>query len=197
MKLLYFFLQPAIQWAIWSNCDLPCLETNVQLYSSQSDSQIHTLAHKHTHTHYLSLSLSLSRTHKYTHLLFLFHALTDTHTHTYTHKTSYIVFWKGVEFCSNASYNRWLRMKFLDMLQLDFLSWVNKMLFHKASLWLRCDERFTHAFTACNCVFKENTLVVSNQGNYFENATACRKRTLKTTVATQLKVAIHIALNFG
>jgi len=114
MKLLYFFLQPAIQWAIWSNCDLPCLETNVQLYSSQSDSQIHTLAHKHTHTHYLSLSLSLSRTHKYTHLLFLFHALTDTHTHTYTHKTSYIVFWKGVEFCSNASYNRWLRMKFLD-----------------------------------------------------------------------------------
>jgi len=29
-------------------------------------------------------------------------------------------------------------------------------------------------------------LVGSNQGNYFENATACSKRTLKTTVATQL-----------
>ncbi len=42
------------------------------------------------------------------------------------------------------------------------------------------------AFTACGCVFKEITLVVSNQGNYFENATACSKRTLKTTVATQL-----------
>jgi hypothetical protein len=55
------------------------------------------------------------------------------------------------------------------------------------NLKLRCDERFTHAFTACNCVFKEITLVGSNQGNYFENATACSKRTLKTTVATQLK----------
>jgi hypothetical protein len=52
---------------------------------------------------------------------------------------------------------------------------------------LRCDERFTHAFTACGCVFKEITLVGSNQGNYFENTTACSKRTLKTTVATQLK----------
>jgi len=55
------------------------------------------------------------------------------------------------------------------------------------TLKLRCDECFTHAFTACGCVFKEITLVGSNQGNYFENATACRKRTLKTTVATQLK----------
>jgi len=43
------------------------------------------------------------------------------------------------------------------------------------------------AFTACSCVFKEITLVWANQGNYFENATACSKRTLKTTVATQLK----------
>jgi len=30
-------------------------------------------------------------------------------------------------------------------------------------------------------------LVDSNQHNYFQNATACNKRTLKTTVATQLK----------
>jgi len=29
-------------------------------------------------------------------------------------------------------------------------------------------------------------LIGSNQGNFFENATACSKRTLKTTVATQL-----------
>jgi hypothetical protein len=56
-----------------------------------------------------------------------------------------------------------------------------------AALKLRCDERFTHAFTACGCVFKEITLVGSNQDIYFENATACCKRTLKTTVATQLK----------
>jgi len=40
------------------------------------------------------------------------------------------------------------------------------------SIKQRCDERFTHAFTACGCVFKEITLVGSNQGNYFENATA-------------------------
>jgi len=53
-------------------------------------------------------------------------------------------------------------------------------------LKLRCDERFTHAFTACGCVFKEITLVGSSQGNYFKNATACSKRTLKTTVTTQL-----------
>jgi len=33
------------------------------------------------------------------------------------------------------------------------------------------------------CVFKEITLIDSNQGNYFENATACSK----TLVATQLK----------
>ncbi len=52
---------------------------------------------------------------------------------------------------------------------------------------LRCDERFTHAFTACSCVFKEIALVGTNQGNYFENENACSKRTLKTTVATQLK----------
>ncbi len=55
-----------------------------------------------------------------------------------------------------------------------------------SSFKLRCDDRFTHAFTACGCVFKEITLVGSNQGNYFENATACSKRKLKTTVATQL-----------
>jgi hypothetical protein len=53
---------------------------------------------------------------------------------------------------------------------------------HKAA----CDERFTHAFTACERVFKEITLVGSHQGNYFEYATACSKRILKTTVATQL-----------
>jgi len=55
-------------------------------------------------------------------------------------------------------------------------------------LKLRCDERFTHAFTACSCVLKAITLFGSNQGNYFENAIACSKRTLKTTVATQLYI---------
>jgi hypothetical protein len=54
-------------------------------------------------------------------------------------------------------------------------------------LKLRCDERFTHAFTACGCVFNEITLVDPNQDNYFENATACSKRMRKTLVASQLK----------
>ncbi len=54
-------------------------------------------------------------------------------------------------------------------------------------LKLSCDSRFQRAFTACVCIFKLFTFVVSKQGKYFENATACSKRTLKTTVATQLK----------
>jgi len=56
----------------------------------------------------------------------------------------------------------------------------------RKSVKLRCDKRFTHMFTACGCVFKEITLAGSNQDNYFENATACSKQLLKTTVATQL-----------
>jgi hypothetical protein len=56
---------------------------------------------------------------------------------------------------------------------------------------LRCDERFTHAFTARGCVFREITLVGSNQGNYFENATACSKRTLKTIVAIIFRKQNH------
>jgi len=57
---------------------------------------------------------------------------------------------------------------------------------------LSCDEHFTHAFTACGCVFKKITLDGSSQGNYFENTTACSKSTLKATAATQLKVCFHI-----
>jgi len=41
---------------------------------------------------------------------------------------------------------------------------------------MRCDERFTHAFTSYGCVFKEITLVGSNQGNYLEND--CRNSAL-------------------
>ena len=46
---------------------------------------------------------------------------------------------------------------------------------------------FQTAFTAYCCVFKEITFVGSNQRNYFENAHACSKRSLKTRVATSLK----------
>jgi len=54
------------------------------------------------------------------------------------------------------------------------------------NLKMRCDSRFQRAFTAYSSVFKVINLIGSNQGNYFENATACSKCTLKTTVATQL-----------
>jgi hypothetical protein len=53
---------------------------------------------------------------------------------------------------------------------------------------VRCDSRFQRAFIACSCVFEIITLIGSNQGNYFKKANACGKRTLKTTVATQLYV---------
>jgi len=53
-------------------------------------------------------------------------------------------------------------------------------------LKLSCYSRNQCGFTACSCVFIVITSVWANQGNYFENATACSKPTLKTTVATQL-----------
>jgi len=46
------------------------------------------------------------------------------------------------------------------------------------------------ATTSCSCVFKVITLAWVNQGNYYQNANACSKRTLKTIVAKQLKFFI-------
>ena len=46
----------------------------------------------------------------------------------------------------------------------------------------RCHTRFQRAFTSCCRVFKEITLVGSNQRNYFENANACSKRTVITVL---------------
>jgi hypothetical protein len=49
-----------------------------------------------------------------------------------------------------------------------------------------------------SCVFKVSTLISSNQSNYFENATACSKGTLKTIVAMQLYFHCQIGLgNFS
>ena len=53
----------------------------------------------------------------------------------------------------------------------------------------RCHTRFQRAFTTRYCVFKEITLIASNQRHYFENANECSKRTLKTLVATRLYVS--------
>jgi len=65
---------------------------------------------------------------------------------------------------------------------LSYCEKYNKNAFFKLS----CNCRFQRAITACICVFKIITFVGSNQRNYFENATACNNRMLKTTVATQL-----------
>jgi len=56
----------------------------------------------------------------------------------------------------------------------------------KCGICIRSKAELRRSFSAyaCSCVFK---VIFSDQGNYFENATACIKRTLKTTVATQLK----------
>ncbi len=62
---------------------------------------------------------------------------------------------------------------------------------HFGRLKQSCDSRFQRAFTACVFVFKVLTLAWANQGNYFENANAYRKRTLKMTAATQLHVGLH------
>jgi len=56
----------------------------------------------------------------------------------------------------------------------------------KICIKLRCNSHFQREFTACSCIFKVITLIGSNQDYYFENATACSKHTLKTTIATQL-----------
>jgi hypothetical protein len=69
---------------------------------------------------------------------------------------------------------------------------TNKFVIIFRSLKLRCDSRFQRAFTACSCVFKVTTLIGSNQGNYFENATTCSERMRKTLVATQLKDRFEI-----
>jgi len=60
---------------------------------------------------------------------------------------------------------------------------------------LRCDERFTHEFTAYSCVFKVIILVWVNQRNFLENATACSKRMRKTLVETQLKETEKFVFN--
>ncbi len=60
---------------------------------------------------------------------------------------------------------------------------------------LRCDSRFQRAFTACGCVFKVFTLIGSNQGNYFENATTYSNRMRKTLVATQLNLCSSHIIN--
>ncbi len=87
------------------------------------------------------------------------------------------------------------RMKIAFGMLTNFLSETNESscfdFTYFAQVKLSCDERFTHAFTACSCVFKVITLVGSNQGNYFEND--CRNSALiigVNTCVTLLTVAL-------
>jgi len=90
--------------------------------------------------------------------------------------------------CTNAT--------FFGSEEVLFLAFSHLPLAKVCEVKLCCDDRFTHAFTACSCVFKVITLVGSNRGNYFENATACSKRTLKTTVIIQLKGSTRAIENY-
>ncbi len=67
------------------------------------------------------------------------------------------------------------------------------LLLPKRTLCRWFHHRFTHAFTACSCVFKVITLVWVKARNFFENASACNKRMRKTLVATQLYVLFFLA----
>ncbi len=115
----------------------------------------------------------------------------STYTRVYT---VYCIKWPRI---SEIAYKKFKKYKG-RLARLHFVNQYKKICLFKSlitvkifwSVKLRCDERFTHAFTACSCVFKGITLVSSIQGNYFQNATACSKRTLKTTVATQLYICL-------
>jgi hypothetical protein len=82
-------------------------------------------------------------------------------------------------------------MKGVKSSNLEQLFFANSDLHDVFRLKLHCDERFTHAFSVCDCVFKEIMLVDSNQGNNLENTSACSKRICKTLVATQLYVIFN------
>jgi len=60
-------------------------------------------------------------------------------------------------------------------------------------LKLSCDSRFQRAFTACVYVVKVITLIGSNQRNYFENANACSKRTLKKQLS---QLSLNVPITF-
>jgi len=99
--------------------------------------------------------------------------------------------WKGIYFIIKITFlNQSREVLFKAFIQiLIFFAYFEY--FWTKKLKLRCDSRFQrallHAVAFAKKLPKEITLIWANQRNNFENATACSKRTLKTTVATQLK----------
>ncbi len=80
-------------------------------------------------------------------------------------------------------------------LHTNSIDWVSNEI-NQNTIKLSCDSRFQRAFTAFSCAFKVITLVGSNQGTYFVNVSACSKRTLKTTVATELYLqGLHVTVD--
>jgi len=68
--------------------------------------------------------------------------------------------------------------------------WVHITLGEQNKIWGHPKAELRQSFSMCvYCMhwrFQSVTLVGSNQHNYFENANACSKHTLKATVTTQL-----------
>jgi hypothetical protein len=78
----------------------------------------------------------------------------------------------------------------LGLLTIGFRFQYNK------PLKLRCDERFMYAFTAYSCVFKELTLVGSNQRKFFENAVNARWKRL-SQLSFSFKFGLRILKKFS
>jgi len=85
-------------------------------------------------------------------------------------------------FSSIISYSSWHE---------DRIAEIEEVSFFKAAL-----RRAFYACVYCMQLRFQRTYVGSNQGNYFENATAFSKRMRKTTVATKLKSDIlHLTID--
>ena len=75
-------------------------------------------------------------------------------------------------------------MSYVDTFARNEVKRIKKDLGERKKIKPSCDTRFQRAFTAYVCVFKVVILIGANQCNFSENANVCRKRTLKTRVAT-------------
>jgi len=84
-------------------------------------------------------------------------------------------------------------LKFLSHLRLIRIIWNEKI--HRQGIISQIKAELRQSFSTCVCVFKVITLVGSNKRNYFQNANACSKRTLKTTVATS-SALVFLRWNF-
>jgi len=76
-------------------------------------------------------------------------------------------------FCQSQNVTRNSCRNNACMKNLYIKCWWN---WHLKRVKLSCESCFQRGFTACSCVFKVITLALANQRNFFDNATACGKR---------------------